>query len=240
MKKAKHEISLTAGQVGEVLSPIIEVVLGTKPARVQYWIGRKKKLAAEVGKVLIGVNFSNAELISEWENFYRSLGINCDLSGVAIPDNPGDFDRVIIVAQGVTPQKLYNKCKELFPCWKWTDKNLSEIIISDRVPKNGSYAIRIRDRVEADEELKNLSANELKQQRIQGIILEERLIYELKYFKETGKHLDIDNWTLCSGSRYDDGDVPFVNWFDYYGKMCVSWCGAGVASGSLRSRETVS
>jgi hypothetical protein len=36
---------------------------------------------------------------------------------------------------------------------------------------------------------------------IRGHYLLERLLYELKYFAETGKHLDIDNLTLCSGSR---------------------------------------
>ena len=67
---------------------------------------------------------------------------------------------------------------------------------SERTAKNGPYAIRVRDRVEADEELKNRSARDLQQQGILGITIEEREIFELKYFTETGQHLDIVNWTL--------------------------------------------
>jgi hypothetical protein len=45
---------------------------------------------------------------------------------------------------------------------------------------------------------------------MKGITLRERLLMEILYFKETGKHLDIIGWTICSGSRYSDGDVPGV------------------------------
>lgn len=55
--------------------------------------------------------------------------------------------------------------------------------------------------VEADEELKNLSANDLEKRGGEYITLRERLIMELEYFKATGKHLDIYNVTLCAGSQ---------------------------------------
>lgn len=107
-------------------------------------------------------NAGNKKLIRDWEKFYIFLGIECDLSKVVIPDDPGGFERVIIMAQGVAPQWAYDKCEDLFKCWKWTDKNLDEMVISDRNAKNGSYAIRVRDRVEADEELRNFSADSIK------------------------------------------------------------------------------
>ncbi|MFH1346991.1 MAG: hypothetical protein ABIH10_01950, partial [Spirochaetota bacterium] len=143
------------------------------------------------------VSDSYAALIADWQAFYRSLGINCDLSGVRIPDDQGGFGRVIVMAQGVTSQSAYNLCAKNFPCWKYTDKNLDKAVTSERTTRNGAYAIRVRDRVEADEELKNRSYNDLKRDGIPGITLEEREILELKFFKETGKHLDIANWTLC-------------------------------------------
>ncbi|KKT39348.1 MAG: hypothetical protein UW28_C0036G0014, partial [Parcubacteria group bacterium GW2011_GWA2_44_13] len=65
-------------------------------------------------------------------------------------------------------------------------------------------------------------------------------LYEAKYFKETGKHLDISNWTLCSGSRYSDGGVPVVGWYGDYSGMHVGRAFPSGASGSLRSRQTVS
>ncbi|MDP2946408.1 MAG: hypothetical protein Q8N61_03090 [bacterium] len=178
-----------------------------------------------------------AELIADWQEFYRELGINCSLSGVTIPDDPGGFGRVIIVAQGITPQSVFNLCVKNFPCWKYTNDDLDKIVTSDRIAKDGAYAIWVRDRVEADEELKNMSANDLKRQNIAGITLEERLVYELKFFKETSKHLDIQNVTLCTGSRYSDGLVPYVSWRG--DKLRVHWCHPAHAHGYLHSRQTV-
>ncbi|MBU1289904.1 hypothetical protein KKG85_01530 [Patescibacteria group bacterium] len=177
-------------------------------------------------------------LIVDWRNFYSELGIEADFSNLQIPNKQKGFDHLIIVAKEMTPQLLYDKCEELFPCWKWTDKNLDEIVESERTAKNGAYAIWVRDRVEADEELKNLSADDLKNKNIPGITLEERLIHELKYFKETGKHLDRDNVTLCAGSRYSDGHVPGVDW--YGGRLEVGWRSPDRRGGFLRARRAVS
>lgn len=187
---------------------------------------------------IISLNF--CDLIKDWQKFYREVfGIETDFSNLRIPEKKKGFDRLIIVAQRMSPQMLYDKCEELFPCWKWTNNNLDKIISSGSVLSSGvSFARWFRDRVEADEELKNLSANQLKEKNIQGITLEERLLYELKFFKETGKHLDIQNVTLCTGSRYDDGGVPFVYWLD--SMLSVHWYRPGHANDNLRSRQAVS
>jgi hypothetical protein len=186
-----------------------------------------------------GASENYADLINDWQKFYLDVfGMETDFSNLQIPKKQKGFDRLIIVAQGITPQKLYDKCAELFFTRNWMSGDLNKIVISDRTAENGSYAIWVRDRVEADKELKNLSADQLKEKNISGITLEERLLYELKFFKETGKHLDIDNVTLCSGSRYGDGRVPSGHWID--DKMRVSWSHADRASGHLRSRQVVS
>lgn len=180
-------------------------------------------------------------LLNSWQTFYRDVfGIEADFSNLQIQAKQKDFDRLIVVAQGMTPQWLYDKCKELFPCRKWTDKNLDEIVISDRTAKDGPYVIWVRNRVEADEELKNLSANQLRERDVAGITLEERLVYEIKYFKETERHMDIDNWTLCTGSRYDGGGVPLVSWGESGGGLLVYWCDPDNSTGRLRSRAAVS
>ena len=149
------------------------------------------------------------------------------------------------MAQGVAPQWAYDKCKNLFRCWKWTEKNLDEMVISGRNAKNGPYAIRVRDQVEADEELKNLSANDIKNKEMITETLEERLIHELKFFKETGKHLDIENITLCSASRCaDGGGVPSARWDKRWDecneRFLVGWHYPGGAGNGLRSRAAVS
>ncbi len=72
--------------------------------------------------------------------------------------------------------------------------------------------------------------------QMKGITLRERLLMEIQYFKETGNHLDIKGWTICSGSRYSDGDVPYVCWYPGNGGMYVGWCDVdySCSAGGLR------
>ncbi|EKE11448.1 MAG: hypothetical protein ACD_15C00077G0006 [uncultured bacterium] len=177
--------------------------------------------------------------VGRWQKFYNKVfGESLDFSNIHIPEKPGDDWWLIILAKGMTPEKLLQKCREKFGVWKWTNDSLDEIVISDRAAKDVHYAIWVKSNVEADEEFKNISANQLKEQGHNGITLEERLVLELLYFWRTKKHLDIQNWTLCSGSRYASGNVPSVSWSD--DKMGVDWCDPDYAVGRLRSRQAVS
>lgn len=72
---------------------------------------------------------------------------------------------------------------------------------------------------------------------LKGITLRERLLLEIAYFKETGDHLDINNWTLCSGSRSSDGSVPYVRWYPDDGEVRVYWYCSGDRYSRLRSRQ---
>lgn len=241
-KKIKHEISLTAGQVGEVLTPIIGVVLGMSSQDAQYWIGKKGKLANEVKKILVRSNGNESEfanLIPDWQNFYKNLfGLNLDLSDIAIPEKPTEDNWRLLIIADIALETLYAKCKEKFRCWRWTNDNFDKIVIyNERDAKNGSYAIWVRDEIEADEKHKNLSANQIKSTNIKTETLAERLIHELKHFQETGKHLDIKNITLCAG--YSDGDVPGVRWRVDDG-MYIKGFNPGSHYDDLRAREAVS
>jgi len=196
------------------------------------WVaGELQRIIDASGKILTD--------LTDWQQFYRDLfGLEIDLSGLSVPAKKKGFDRLIVVTQGMTPQRLYDKCVELCPCWKWTDDDLDKIVQSERTAKDDAYAVWFRDVVEADEELKNLSTNDLKEKGIPGITLEERLLMELKYFKETGNHLDIKSLTLCAGSRCAGGRVPGVGWRS--GGLEVGWYPPVRAVGFLRSRQAVS
>ena len=204
---------------------------GGSPLDPEWVAGELQRIIDASGKVLTE--------ITDWQQFYHDLfGLEIDLLGLSVPAKKKGFDRLVIVAQGMTLQRLYDNCVKLCPCWKWTDDDLDKIVQSERTAKDGTYAVWFRDVVEADEELKNLSANDLKEKGIPGITLEERLLMELKYFKETGNHLDIKSWTLCSGSRCSGGGVPYVDWRS--DGLEVDWYRPGGAGGSLRSRRAVS
>lgn len=186
------------------------------------WSGMLKDLFRQIDDGSIDLREMRAFLehrnpfdpVTDWQNFYREVfGIEANFSNLKIPDKKEEFGRLIIVAQGMTPQRLYDKSRELFPCsGVISTKSLNETVKSERNSETGNYAVWFRDTVEADEELENLSANDLKKRGIPGITLEERFLMELQHFKKTGEHLDLHSTTLCSGSRFPLDDVPSVSW----------------------------
>lgn len=176
--------------------------------------------------------------VQGWQDFYRKhFGVDVDFSTITIPKHRPGFDRLIIVVQGLTLNQTYNVCVRQFPCWRYAEDLDKAISHNDRDAKNGGYAVWFRNRQEADEELKNISADQLAEQKIPGITLLERLLYELKYWNEAGEHLDISNWTFCTGSRNADGYVPRVNWSG--GRLKVTWRYSYDYTGILRSRAAV-
>ena len=180
--------------------------------------------------------------VKAWEQFYAVyFGIDVDFSKVKLPEKRQGFDQLIVVAKGMTPNKVIEAMRKKFDCHLYADDLDQAVPKNDREPK-GHYAIWIRERVEADEELKNLSANQLEEKGIAGITLLERLLGELFHFWKTGNHLYIENWTLCSGSRHSDGCVPYVYWDPCKRELRVYGCDSGYVerNGLLRSRAVVS
>ncbi|TSC67880.1 MAG: Uncharacterized protein G01um101472_293 [Parcubacteria group bacterium Gr01-1014_72] len=217
------------------------------PAHVQALIEHRNPFASEVSPARINhaqlvvskpcSERTGVEQLVEWIALYAELGITLTSEEVTIPAHQEGLDRLIVVPKGMMPQKAFDLCTVRFngKTWKYVSQSLDKAVpTNDRTAESGSYAIWIRDRVEADEELKNLSADMLTEQSVKGITLLERLLYEIKYHAETGKHLDLKNWTLCSGSRVSDGYVPSVYWND--GKLWVLWHYVSSRFGNLRSR----
>lgn len=164
-------------------------------------------------------------------NLLRQLADEFE-TGIDLSTNSNDY-WTINIPKGLTEEQAYKDCEALFPCYTYLDLTN---ITSDRTSKK-AYSIKVKANVEADEEFKNLSADDLKEKGIKGIALLERLVLEKDYFQKTGKHLDIDNVTLCSGSRCPGGGVPFASWGG--GEFCVFYCDPGGRNPDWRSRSCV-
>lgn len=116
------------------------------------------------------------------------------------------------------------------------DKSITE---NDRA-NSKTRAIWIKESVEADEEHANKSANDIKAAKLVTMTLLERLLYEVVYYTETGKHLDVKNVTLCAGSRYSDNYVPCVDWRPSGSGISIGRCRSNGLSMTIRAREVVS
>ena len=191
--------------------------------------------------ILIKVGDSNPyfdQQFDYWVELWKKLGIkDPNFNGIKpFIEHAGYRPLILPKHELVTSQYLYDRCRERFNCWKFCNGSLDKVVIkNDRDPRAGAYVAWFRDRVEADEELKNLSAAELKENDIPGITLLERELMEYDQFDRTSGHIDINNATLCSGSRYDGGDVPRVGWSG--GELLVDWDAPRSASDRLRSRQ---
>ena len=202
-----------------------------------------KILVSELEKFLKRQDpFKNDEgVIGEWREFYRKhFGIELEQE-IKIPERTEDqkkeFTHLLIIAKGLTNNIVSDVCKNNFPCYKYAEDLDKAVPTNERDPKNGTYAIWVRDVVEADEVHKNKSADTIKQENFKTETLLERMLHELVYFFENREHLDIKNVTLCSGSRNSDGNVLGVNWDGC--KFGVGWISTEYSNEHLRCREVV-
>ena len=206
---------------------------------------RKASIAGQAnGGVTYAKGIDTTTFLMDWSDYYRDVhGVRLDnhLSPTLLPQTRVGFGWGVVMVQDITIQQAFEALTRRFRTWKWCD-DLDRVLDPKhevRTTANGSYVVWCRDRIEADEELKNMSANQLKE-RVDLMTLFERVMLEGCYHWKTGGHLDIKNVTLCAGSRYSDGGVPSAYWLGFDSKFCVSRCGAGFRGGSIRAREVVS
>ncbi len=151
-------------------------------------------------------------ILRDWSKFYKKFfGITADFSTIRIPAKVQGLDRLIVIAQGVSINQVYETGKKNFTSWKWCNGDIeSKMRPEERGSVKAAYAIWVRDSQEADEDLQNLSAEMVERPQDTENLL-ERLVHGFKYWSETKQHLDVRTVTLCASSRYADGFVPKVN-----------------------------
>lgn len=204
--------------------------------QIQYWLKNKGKLRTKMFEVFAIAPDAFTELREEWQKFYQSaFGIEVDLTGVVIPERPEGNYRLLFIAKGLTPNKVFDAWK--FPKWRYSD-DLDKAVPTNKRTATESYAIWVLAEVEPDAEFLGKSTNQADPSMEIGMTLLERMIFESKYFAETGKHLDVKGVTLCSGSRHSVGGVPSVC-LGTDGKVRVYWCNLDHSSSKLGVRRVV-
>lgn len=76
------------------------------------------------------------------------------------------------------------------------------------------YIVRVRPNDEADKDMKNMSAEDILAQSINTLTFRERALLQRFLLWKENRILDKNVITLCSGSRYSDGHVPVLYWYD--------------------------
>ena len=170
------------------------------------------------------------------QKFFPDVNVG-NYTSLRIPLNPpAAFTLPIVNARGISADMLVTRMRKEFKVWV----NICDLdsVSSDRSPASSSYIVLVRDRIEADDELVNESADMLAEKAISGITLPERLRLEFFYWWKTGQHLDLVNMTLASGSRHY-GVVPRVCYNSRAKELILSSCTSNVRRGNIRSRAII-
>lgn len=227
------ELGSLAGFIVEFLASILNF------SQVEYWLGHKNELKKKLREVF-SITDEFSEIREEWQKFYKThFDWNVDFSHVIIPPKPVDGKwRLLFIPKGMTLNLAFKICTGLFTSWKYCD-DLDKVISKNIRNTDSHYVVWVRDEVEPDKEFLGKSTREADPDMKIGITLLERIIFEIKYFSETSKHLDVEGVTFCSGSRDSDDNVPYAYLGDD-GKFRVYWYGLGSSSSCCGLRSAVS
>lgn len=250
LQKGKSTMSLDK-QTAEFIGTMAQNLPPMSADIMQGWIENPKALQKFLANLNPPANGSVAEPVSEfvsvanldWRKTYEALGMSdkygTEVSKLEISEQPGLW--TIPVIKGATCNWVVAALKKLgVKVWQYADDLDKSVTENDRDPsRDGSYAVSFKATVEADEENADQSANQRRKKGCKDITLLERLLLELAHFLATKRHLDIDNVTLCSGSRYSDGGVPRVRFHSGTREVRVYWCNPGRSFGRLRARAAV-
>lgn len=233
---------------GTVNSAIGEIFERLTHADAQAMAGAQGEVIAGVRKAFEPFILTKSAhyWLDEMKRFYQEVFfLRRDFSSVPVPVSREGFNWLLIVDRMITTEVVVGKCREridFLQDWDDTDPpSFDEFVVhNDRSEKDGTYAIRLRGTVEADEIHKKKSANDIQAAGIKGVTLCEQLLLMLWYHWKYGKFLDVVNITLCSGSRYSVVDEPHHYWSPGLGKGDVDWYGPVASRVGLRCREVVS
>lgn len=167
-----------------------------------------------------------------WQTFFQNhFGQTVDLSQVPIPPKPAAGRwRLIFILSGMmiavviaALRKVLAAHDPAWTVWQWRD-DLDQVVTENAKSPTETYALWVRDEQESDLEFRSQSTAEVDPNLSIGVTLLEHLLHQLVHFVETKTHLDVEGFTLCSGSRIADGDVPSVYWNGDRRRVRVGWC----------------
>lgn len=185
----------------------------------------------------------------EWRGFFKLVGVPVgSLDGTKIPLknlDQSNFKRLIITSGDMRYKSLAKICKANFDIsFPYENMEGATKRREERFP-NYRSAIWVKDSQESDKDNHRKSWRDLLKEEHIGINLRERVIFHLKYYLETGKHLDDKKTaTLCSGTQFPENKVPYVYFDSTINTLVVKQCekeffGKDERDRDIRSRSVI-
>ena len=222
MKNGTDSQNSSFGQLGALAGFIVDFLATILNfSQVEYWLSHKTELKKKLREVF-SITDEFYEIRQEWQKFYKTnFNWDVDFSQVIIPSKPDGKWRLLFIPKGMNLNLSFSICEKLFKSWRYTE-DLNKAVTKNIRNTDSHYVVWVRDEVEPDQEFLGKSTNQANPDMKIGITLLERIIFEIKYFTETGNHLDIKGLTYCSGSRDAYGFVPSAG-LDDCGEFYMNW-----------------
>ncbi len=226
MKKHSTQLAMYLGGIQNTLIQIatpyfLSLSDEERKAAVQNLTPLSEKMASALTPIFTTSVDEFAEAKTYWQTIYKNhFDVDVDFSDVVIPPKPTEGKwRLLFIAKELTVDftyGIYGKVMSGYNAKMWKDSYYGTSIdakVTDNIrdPKNGSYAIWVRDDQESDLQYRGQSTKQADPNKTIGETLLERMVHGIIHFIETKKHLDEKGFTLCSGSRTIDGNVPFMH-----------------------------
>ncbi len=226
--------------IGFIVEAVSAIFMNMSEAELQHWIGKKDNLRKQL-RTMFNISDMFVEEKEQWRKFYQKhFSLELNFSDIVIPEKPLEGNwRLLIIAQGLTLNQVFDSMVREFNCWRYSD-DLDKSVTKNVRDTKVAYAIWVRDGAEPDEKYLGKSTNQADPDMKIGVTLLERMIHEIIFFDEKGLHLDIKGVTLCTGSRLSGGDVPSVRWSLDDQKVGVDWYDVDDSSAADGLREAVS
>jgi hypothetical protein len=168
------------------------------------------------------------KLIKEWEDFYlKYFNVSIDLKNINIPESPRQEKRLLVIVPAISVDRVIKAQQKYFKVRMAVSGPPAKL--KNIHAHHGPYGIWVADSRETFLKLRNRSANWAIETNFEGVTLQERLLHDFKYWDESGYHLDIECMTLCAGSRFANGLVPFVNYEEKENEVLISQNGEDAA-----------
>lgn len=177
------------------------------------WSHSKNLLIKKVQTILLDDGSREIEpVLAEWRSLYLDLfGIKKDFSALAIPQKPVGLNRLMVRAANVSNSAILTVCEQTFPVEYHPLGEFGDVL--DSVTQNDTrpqmdYAFWVKDLTESEMS----PPPDIASPPTPRITISERLLFELKYFRETKDHLDMEKTTCCFGTRHSEGgERPVVS-----------------------------
>lgn len=249
--KPENALVINPNQIGEFLGKVPSIVSRKCVAAgiflnrdlMQEAIGNTNRIEEILNdlyapKVVTPAEWSNT--LEYWADLYkRFYNLTPELKGVRPFEHVPSGHRIYIIGEGLSQNAMIESMRSRFTVRTYVDDLDRDIPIHDQHPRRGSYAVAFKDTIEADEDLKNLLADQLAEpeRRVKPITTFERFVMEDECLDRTKGHCDVNNVTLCAGSRDRGGRVPGARWGGV--RFSVDWYGAASHGPYLRARAAV-